>query len=331
MKSRISTILAAAALMIVLATTPAYAIFGAITGALQRAQMIINQGIQIYEQQVAKLTMDGQLTELTSQFDHLKEQAMGSVGKITQPFTDLSSAPAKLIGNGISWKNEFAGVAGEFVSSIEQLGETGTSFTDSWRGRIQGSNTVTETDLLNLYAGHNPEVGARASLGFLAAQEAGDTRLVLNHATSDAAGNLMLAAREAAESYTGLRNNTNTSNTALAAQAQVSGLLTQGTAAARFRRRRKRRKADGRPSAGVCKRACSLPSPRQLMAFQAAKEAAEGYEQEIARREALARFLQAEQEARLEFRCAASRDRGEAREYARGPALYHPRALRRRE
>ena len=39
----------------------------------------------------------------------------------------------------------------------------------------------------------------------------------------------------------------------------------------------------------------------QLMAFQAAKDAAEAYEQEIARREALARFLQAEQEAQIEF------------------------------
>ena len=214
MKTRISTILAAAALMIVLASTPAYAIFGAITGALQRAQMIINQGIQIYEQQVAKLTMDGQLTELTSQFDHLKEQAMGSVGKITQPFTDLSSAPAKLIGNGISWKNEFTGVAGEFVSSIEQLGETGTSFTDSWRSRIQGSNTVSETDVLNLYADHHPEVAARASEGYLAAREAGDKRLVLNHAASDAAGNLMAAAREAAGAYSGLSSNSNVSNTA---------------------------------------------------------------------------------------------------------------------
>ena len=273
MKTRISTILLATALIAVLAVTPAHAIFGAITGALQRAQMIINQGIQIYEQQIAKLTMDGQLTKLTSQFDHLKEQAMGSVGQITQPFTDLSSAPAKLIGNGISWKDEFAGVAGEFVSSIEQLGETGTSFTDSWRGRIQNSHTVSETDVLALYMDHHPEVAARASEGYLAAQEAGDKRLVLNHATSDAAGNLMAAAREAAESYTGLRNNTNTSNTALA-QAQVSGLLTQGNLTAAM---------------------------AQLMAFQAAKEAAEEYEQEIARREALARFLQAEQEARLEF------------------------------
>ena len=271
MKTRISTILLATALIAGLTVTPSYAIFGAITSALQRAQMIINQGIQIYEQQIAKLTMDGQLTELTSQFDHLKEQAMGSVGKITQPFTDLSGAPAKLIGNGISWKNEFTGVAGEFVSSIEQLGETGTSFTDSWRSRIQGSNTVSETDVLNLYMDHHPEVAARASEGYLAAREAGDKRLVLNHAASDAAGNLMLAAREAAGAYSGLSSNSNVSNTAMA-QAQVSGMITQGNLTAAM---------------------------AQLMAFQAAKEAAEGYEQEIARREALARQVLAEQEAQI--------------------------------
>ena len=273
MKSRLSTILLATALIAVLTVTPAHAIFGAITGAIQRAQMIINQGLQIYEAQIAKLTMDGTLTELTSQFDHLKEQAMGSVGALTQPFTDLASGPAKFIGTGLSWKDQFTGVAGEFAGAIEKLGESGTSFTDSWRNRILNSNTVLETDLLNLYAGHNPEVGARASRGFLAAQEAGDTRLVLNHATSDAAGNLMVAAREAAESYTGLRNNTNTSNTALA-QAQIAGTVTQGNLTAAM---------------------------AQLMAFQAAKDAAEEYEQEIARREALARFLQAEQEAQIEF------------------------------
>ena len=190
MKTRLSTILLATALIAVLTTTPAYSILGGITGALQRAQMIINQGIQIYEQQIAKLTMDGQLTELTSQFDHLKEQAMGAVGQLTEPFTDLSSSPAKFLGTGLAWKNEFTGVAGEFVSSIEQLGETGTSFTDSWRNRIQNSHTVSETDVLALYTDHHPEIGARASRGYLAAQEAGDTRLVLNHATSDAAGNL---------------------------------------------------------------------------------------------------------------------------------------------
>ena len=47
-----------------LTTTPAYAIFGSILAGIQRAQMIINQGVQIYEAQIAKLTMDTQLTEL---------------------------------------------------------------------------------------------------------------------------------------------------------------------------------------------------------------------------------------------------------------------------
>ena len=303
MKTRISTILLATALIAVLTVTPSYAIFGAITGALQRAQMIINQGIQIYEQQVAKLTMDGQLTELTSQFDHLKEQAMGSVGQLTQPFTDLSSAPAKLIGNGISWKNEFTGVAGEFVSSIEQLGETGTSFTDSWRSRIQGSNTVSETDVLNLYTDHHPEVAARASEGYLEAQEAGDKRLVLNHAASDAAGNLMLAAREAAGAYSGLSSNANVSNTAMA-QAQVSGMITQGNLTAAM---------------------------AQLMAFQAAKEAAEGIRTGDRPARGAGPLPAGRAGGPLRIRCAASRNRGEAREYARGPPFYPPHALRRRE
>ena len=61
-----------------LSTTPAYALFGAILAGIQRAQMIINQGLQIYEQKVAKLTMDGQLTELGDQFSHIKDQALGN-------------------------------------------------------------------------------------------------------------------------------------------------------------------------------------------------------------------------------------------------------------
>ena len=49
---------------------------------------------------------------------------------------------------------------------------------------------------------------------------------------SDAAANLMIAARDAVDSYEGLRNNTNTSNTALA-QSQVAGTVTQGHLTAR--------------------------------------------------------------------------------------------------
>ena len=273
MKHRILTAVVVIPLFIVLSTTPAYAILGSILAGIQRAQMIINQGVQIYEAQIAKLTMDTQLTELTDQFSHLKDQALGSVGALTDPFTELASAPAQFIGVGLSWKSDFTGVAAELASSVEQMGETGKSFTQSWRSRLTAADTVTESDILTLYDDYRPEIAAGVANGYLSAREEGDKRLVLDHAMSDAAANLMIAARDAVESYEGLQNNTNTSNTALA-QSQVAGTVTQGNLTAAM---------------------------AQLMAFQAAKEAAEDYEREIARREALARWIETQRRAEITF------------------------------
>ena len=273
MKHRILTGMVVIPLFITLSTTPAYAIFGAILAGLQRAQMIINQGLQIYEQKIAKLTMDGQLTELGEQFSHLQEQALGTVGALTDPFTSLASVPTRFIGVGLSWKNDFTGVAAELADSVEQMGETGKSFTESWRSRLTAADTVRESDILSLYGDYRPEIGAKAASSYLAAREEGDKRLVLGHAMSDAASNLMIAARDAVDSYEGLRTNTNTSNTALA-QSQVAGTVTQGNLTAAM---------------------------AQLMAFQAAREAAEDYEREIARREALAERVAAQQRTEITF------------------------------
>ena len=194
-------------------------------------------------------------------------------GALTDPFTDLASVPTRFIGVGLSWKSDFTGVAAELASSVEQMGETGKSFTQSWRGRLTAADTVTESDILTLYDDYRPEIAAGVANGYLAAREEGDKRLVLDHAMSDAAANLMIAARDAVESYEGLRNNTNTSNTALA-QSQVAGTVTQGNLTAAM---------------------------AQLMAFQAAKEAAEDYEREIARREALARWIETQRRAEITF------------------------------
>ena len=273
MKHRILTAVVVIPLFIVLTTTPAYAVFGSILAGIQRAQMIINQGVQIYKDTMAKITFDGQLTQMIDQASHLKEQALGAVGALTDPFTELASAPAQFIGVGLSWKDDFTGVAAELASSVEQMGETGKSFTQSWRSRLTAADTVTESDILTLYDDYRPEIAAGVANGYLAAREEGDKRLVLDHAMSDAAANLMIAARDAVESYEGLRNNTNTSNTALA-QSQVAGTVTQGNLTAAM---------------------------AQLMAFQAAKEAAEDYEREIARREALARWIETQRRAEITF------------------------------
>ena len=265
---------------IVLSTTPAYAILGSILAGIQRAQMIVNQGVQIYKDTMAKLTFDGQLTQmvnqaldLKNQAEHLKDQALGSVGALTDPFTKLASVPTKFIGVGLSWKNEFTGIPQHVVSSIENMGENGKSFRESWSQRLTDADTVTESDILSLYADYRPEIGAKAARGYLADREESDKRLVHDHTTSEVAKNLMIAAKDAVKSYEGLRNNTNTSNTALA-QSQVAGTVTQGNLTAAM---------------------------AQLMAYQSAKEAAASYEHEIARREELAQWVAAQQQAQTTF------------------------------
>ena len=273
MKQRILTAVVIVPLFITLSTTPAYGLFGAILAGIQRAQMIINQGVQIYKDTMAKITFDGQLTEMVNQAEHLKEQAMGAVGQLTDPFTEMASVPTTFIGVGLSWKNDFTGVAGELASSVEQMGETGKSFRESWKQRLTDADTVTESDILSLYADYRPEIGANAADRFLAARERSDKQLVLSHTMSEVSKNLIVAAKDAVESYKGLRDNTNISNTALA-QSQIAGAVTQGNLTAAM---------------------------TQLMAFEQAKKAAEDYEREITRRQELAQWLQSQRTAEVDF------------------------------
>ena len=271
MKHRILTAVVVIPLFIVVSTTPAHAVFGSILAGIQRAQMIVNQGVQIYKDTMAKITFDGQLTEMIDQAAHLKEQALGTVGALTDPFTELASAPTRFIGLGLSWKNDFTGIAQGIASNVEHMGDSGKSFRESWSQRLTAADTVSEMDILNLF--QDPEIAARASAGYLAAREEGNKRLVLSHTMSDTASNLMIAAKDAVESYSGLQNNTNVSNTALA-QSQIAGTVTQGNLTAAM---------------------------AQLMAYQAAKEAAESYEREIERRLELARSVARQQQAEINF------------------------------
>ena len=106
-------------------------------------------------------------------------------GALTDPFTKLASTPTKFIGLGLSWKNDFTGIPRGIASSVENMGETGKSFRESWEQRLTDADTVSETDILNLFQDSNPEGAERASRAYLAAREGSDNRLVLDHATSD--------------------------------------------------------------------------------------------------------------------------------------------------
>ena len=83
----------------------------------------------------------------------------------------------------------------------------------------------------------------------------------------------MVAAKDAVESYKGLQDNTNVSNTALA-QSQIAGTVTQGNLTAAM---------------------------AQLMAYYAAKEAAETYEAEINRRAALSNRVARNQQGEIVY------------------------------
>ncbi len=181
-------------LFLVLSITPAHAILGSILAGIQRYQIIANQITQIYKDTMAKITFDGQLTEMIGQAAHLKEQALGTVGALTDPFTKLASVPTRFIGLGLSWKNDFTGIPRGIASSVENMGESGKSFRESWEQRLTDADTVSESDILNLFQDSSPEGAERASRAYLAAREGSDKRLVLDHATSTVATNLIVAA-----------------------------------------------------------------------------------------------------------------------------------------
>ena len=272
MKTRIIPVLILLPVLIVSMTVEAQAIIGGIIAGIQRAQMIVNQGLQIYEQQLAKLTMDGQLLQLTDQFDHLRDQALGAVGELTDPFTDMVSQPTRMIGTALTWKDTFTGSAAQIANGIEAMA-AGTSLTQTWQGRLAAVDTVTETEVLALYAPLGTDRSAAASSAYQSQREQADERLVLSFATSDAATELLRAAEEAAAAYADMAARTNLSNTALQQQL-VAGAITEGNLDAAI---------------------------AQMGAVEAARRNAEALEAEIGRREALARWVAAQQRAQATF------------------------------
>ena len=246
------------------AASSAHAIFGIpdMAAVAQRVTIIANQATQIANQIAQLATMNNQLSKLTAQFEHIKDSTLGQVGAITQPFTYLASVPGDLVGTGMSWKSDFTGLAGELANSVEQMSD-GTSLTQAMRTRLQQADTTTEQDVLTTYSTFPAELATKAAENYRINRERGEQSMVLNYAVSDAASETTAAIKSALDSYDGLRNNANKSDTALA-QSQVAGMVTQGQLTAAM---------------------------AQLQAFQAAQKAAEELEAERRRRELVARQL----------------------------------------
>ena len=274
-------------LIAAVATTPAHAI---VAGIIQRATIIANQLTQIRHQITSIRKYTDQLTELRDQLDHMREATLGQIGALRSSVSDLISPPADLVVDRIDWAGEFQGEARRIVEGVRQMGRSGRSLRETWRDALQNADRLTDGDLHQLLAVQHPDVIARGLADFQRQRARADKRLVMEHTVADAAAHLSGAVKAAQESLDRLRNDSNKSETALG-QKQLTAGATQGEL---------------------------LAGMAQLLAYQGAREAAERYEDEIARRQWEADWVEEMQRARTSFAAHRAAIAASSRSYRDG-------------
>ena len=73
----------------------------------QRVTIIANQGIQIGHAVTGLRRATEQFNKLKQQYDHLREQALGEIGALTSPLTEIAALPGQLVGAGLTWRDDF--------------------------------------------------------------------------------------------------------------------------------------------------------------------------------------------------------------------------------
>ena len=241
---------------------------GALIGAVQSGTaqdtaaylvMIVNQGTQISNQVQALMRMDTHITQLTGQFEHLRDSALGQIGAIADPIADLVAVPTDLLNTTRDWHSDFTGQAGSLIDALTELGN-GTSLSESWRDVLDTADTVTEADIRNIYQGGGAD---DAVATFERRRDYADRSVVLAHAQADAAASLAATAVETQDKIDTVAGENNVSTTALQ-QAVLAGNLSQGQL---------------------------LAALAQMEAWDASAAAAAAYSAEVARRQAEAQRL----------------------------------------
>ena len=235
--------------------------WGAAQDSLQYILMIVNQGTQITNQGLALARMDTHIGQLTGQFEHLKESALGQIGAITDPIADLIAVPTDLLNTARDWHSDFTGQASSLIDALTEL-DGGTSLSESWRDVLQEADTVTAADIRNIYQSNSNAADAAVAT-FERQRDHADRSVVLAHARADAAASLAATAAEVQDKIDTVAGENNVSDTALQ-QAILAGNLSQGQL---------------------------LAAMAQMEAWDASAAAAEAYNAEVVRRELEARRL----------------------------------------
>ena len=272
---------------------------GALIGAVQSGTaqdtaaylvMIVNQGTQISNQVQALMRMDTHITQLTGQFEHLRDSALGQIGAIADPIADLVAVPTDLLNTARGWHSDFTGEAGSLIDALTELGN-GTSLSESWRDVLETADTVTAADIRNVYPDGAGAADAAVAT-FERRRDYADRSVVLAHAQADAAASLAATAVETQEKIDTVAGENNVSTTALQ-QAVLAGNLSQGQL---------------------------LAALAQMEAWDASAAAADAYNAEVARREIEAQRLA--NRAALEAQWALERADVAARANERIESMY---------
>ena len=269
---------------------------GALIGAVQSGTaqdtaaylvMIANQGAQISNQVQALMRMDTHITQLTGQFEHLRDSALGQIGAIADPIADLVAVPTDLLNTARDWHSDFTGEAGSLIDALTGL-SAGTSLSESWRDVLETADTVTEADIRNVYQGGADDVVQT----FERRRDYADRSVVLAHARADTAASLAATAVETQDKIDTVAGENNVSTTALQ-QAVLAGNLSQGQL---------------------------LAALAQMEAWDASAAAADAYNAEVARRQIEAQRLA--NRAALEAQWAQERAAVAARANERIESMY---------
>ena len=263
-------------LSVVLVPVPAFAPVSVDPVAkAQRIIMLANQSSIIANQLTQIEQFTDKLGEMRDQVQHLKDKAQGAYHSLTSPFTSLISAKTQLVGAGMSWIGDFQGSARQLANTYKGL-SNGVSVRGGWNGLLRTADTVTETDVVGLFARLPAGVGSRAGDLFRQQRESADRRQVLDHAMADASSTLIEALKNAQGSLDKLRTQTNKSDTALA-QASITAIATLAEL---------------------------MAAQSQLQAYRSAREAGESYERELARRQELERWADVLRQSEQDFQQA---------------------------
>ena len=110
-------------------TTTAHAIFGIpdVAALAQRVTIITNQGIQIAHSVTQLGKWQEHLTQLTDQYEQIRDQALGSINAIHDSFDSMTAVPGELTGVATSWRHEFSTDRAQDLLAAFDLYAVGTS------------------------------------------------------------------------------------------------------------------------------------------------------------------------------------------------------------